>query len=624
MYHKYIKLIRQGHHLTPLFCALTTFVIFYPFALMGIDFHHDGIMLKPAFDVYSGQVLFRDSFSQYGPLATYLHSLSLNVYPGLVSLRIFTVLMYAVAVFFLVAAWIMIDQQATAVAGYLLFLILVPFYNERWSLLPWSSVVALAFQSMTLYFICLAISRRKSALWPILVGICTALTFWTRPLIVGVGLIFAVGAIYCLLCIESEERRDLKRQAFILLGSFATILLLVIVAMSLAGAFIPFVEQNWLFPLRAYITEKNVQKVMTRGAIASLLALSCLLVLGLLILSWLRHRTKKGNDLRSGLNFPEKIRYGPKLILLLPALILIALLIDGMVSSDKGLFELLAGWLRQYALHFSLRDDNTRRVMLFFTLILALGVGLKICLFLLNSGHNTNRERLFVALGLISFASLLQYFPVFSRAQYFWSLAPACLVFPYLLHRLTRRNIFLTYAMIALIVAPTIFLIVTEARRKLARPSVRLASPAVFAGMNVSPGMAELVNNLETQIRSYLKSSPDSQLLVIGDDAMYCLFVDNLENLTPYYVTWEPSGLESEAEGQKRRNMIRQKRPIVVLGGSMLPVDPARVERFLTDNGYRKLFEVPYRETIWWHAGQLEEYNVGADDRLTAVICVPE
>ena len=52
--------------------AVVLAVLLWPMASLGVDPHHDGIMLKPALDVLSGQVLFRDTFTQYGALTTYL------------------------------------------------------------------------------------------------------------------------------------------------------------------------------------------------------------------------------------------------------------------------------------------------------------------------------------------------------------------------------------------------------------------------------------------------------------------------------------------------------------------------------------------------------------------------
>jgi hypothetical protein len=53
---------------------IITVLGFAPFARLEIDGCHDGVMLKPAMDVLSGQVLFRDSMTIYGPLDTYLMS----------------------------------------------------------------------------------------------------------------------------------------------------------------------------------------------------------------------------------------------------------------------------------------------------------------------------------------------------------------------------------------------------------------------------------------------------------------------------------------------------------------------------------------------------------------------
>ena len=42
------------------------------FAHLDPDWHHDGILFKPAVDVASGKSLFRETFTQYGALTTYL------------------------------------------------------------------------------------------------------------------------------------------------------------------------------------------------------------------------------------------------------------------------------------------------------------------------------------------------------------------------------------------------------------------------------------------------------------------------------------------------------------------------------------------------------------------------
>jgi hypothetical protein len=54
--------------------AALTVCLLYPFTATGLDFDHNGVMLKPPLDVWSGQTLHRDTFTRYGVLTTWLHS----------------------------------------------------------------------------------------------------------------------------------------------------------------------------------------------------------------------------------------------------------------------------------------------------------------------------------------------------------------------------------------------------------------------------------------------------------------------------------------------------------------------------------------------------------------------
>src|SRR3954469_15971490 len=90
-------------------------MVLVPLAHLGIDPHHDGIMLKPALDVLSGQVLFRDSFMQYGALTCYLQALALWFSPTLLSIRLLAAAAYVVTLLFLYSAWRMILPRSLAV-----------------------------------------------------------------------------------------------------------------------------------------------------------------------------------------------------------------------------------------------------------------------------------------------------------------------------------------------------------------------------------------------------------------------------------------------------------------------------------------------------------------------------
>ena len=53
---------------------LLTLIIYLPFSRLGVDPHHDGIMLTPALVVARGGVIHRDIFSQYGPITGYMQA----------------------------------------------------------------------------------------------------------------------------------------------------------------------------------------------------------------------------------------------------------------------------------------------------------------------------------------------------------------------------------------------------------------------------------------------------------------------------------------------------------------------------------------------------------------------
>src|SRR3954466_4487537 len=104
-----------GDRLIALLLAVAVVAYLVPFARTGVDPHHDGIMLKPALDVLSGQTLFRDTFMQYGALSCYLQATALWVQPTLLSLKLLTVAAYAGTLFVLYATWRLFLPRSLAI-----------------------------------------------------------------------------------------------------------------------------------------------------------------------------------------------------------------------------------------------------------------------------------------------------------------------------------------------------------------------------------------------------------------------------------------------------------------------------------------------------------------------------
>lgn len=172
----YNDLLRK--HWPPFLCFTVTFLWFGIFACIGIDLGHDGVMLKPAIDVANGQVLFRDTFTQYGALTTFIQALALKMFgPYLIVIRLTTVLFYSLSVMLLYYIWRNFLAPSFFWIMYGLFLVLAPFYF--WIFLPWSSIYALFFMLLANLYMITFIKRGSAwLLWA--AGATSALAFWCR------------------------------------------------------------------------------------------------------------------------------------------------------------------------------------------------------------------------------------------------------------------------------------------------------------------------------------------------------------------------------------------------------------------------------------------------------------
>src|ERR1035437_2676492 len=81
-------------------------VVFLPFAYLEFDFQHDGLMMKTAMDLASGQRIFRDTFTQYGPLSSWIQALALVVFGVKATvLKTLSILALTTAIGFFCMSW---------------------------------------------------------------------------------------------------------------------------------------------------------------------------------------------------------------------------------------------------------------------------------------------------------------------------------------------------------------------------------------------------------------------------------------------------------------------------------------------------------------------------------------
>jgi hypothetical protein len=188
-------------YLIPLTLFILTTLVAGWFSGVGVEPHHDGIMFKPALDVSRGAVLFRDTFTQYGALTTFLQAWAILLFgPYLLTIRLFTAVCYGAVSVLLYLIGKKLMPIPLAVLTVLLWLLTATYLY--WGFLPWASVYALVFQLAGTYALMVYMEKGNTSLlfWA---GTATAATFFTRQ----PGGVFMAVAVYAYIFILAAVRR---------------------------------------------------------------------------------------------------------------------------------------------------------------------------------------------------------------------------------------------------------------------------------------------------------------------------------------------------------------------------------------------------------------------------------
>lgn len=173
----------------PIIIFFATVIISGYLSLYGADIHHDGIVLKPALDVVSGAMLFRDTFTQYGALTTLLQAGALFLFGNyLFVIKLLTALFYGLISVLLYKLGRKILPELLVFMTLLIWIFTAPYFSMI--SIAWSSVYALFFQLFSSYCFVQWITKKKTR-YLFITGVGSALTFWCRQP-VGILLFFAV------------------------------------------------------------------------------------------------------------------------------------------------------------------------------------------------------------------------------------------------------------------------------------------------------------------------------------------------------------------------------------------------------------------------------------------------
>lgn len=206
------------------FCFSAILAVTSYFAHLDPDWHHDGILFKPAVDVAAGLTLFKETFTQYGALTTYLQAGAITIFgEHLIVIRLQAALFLSltgVLIFLIVAR---AASTTTAVLSTGIWLFMSPYMVSVF--LPWSSIYALFFCLLATGLIILdntILTRHRSrSLTLFLAGLFFSAAFWARQ---PYGVVFPVVLSYLGIfgLFKIQPWSDVLRSSLTLFSGFLT------------------------------------------------------------------------------------------------------------------------------------------------------------------------------------------------------------------------------------------------------------------------------------------------------------------------------------------------------------------------------------------------------------------
>lgn len=234
------------HYLIPIVLFFIVTVVASYYARYFVDPHHEGAIFKPALDVSKGLICYRDSFSQYGPLPTLLAAIGIELFgPYLFVVHIVTALFYGLVGVMLYLLSEKFIPKFLAVLVVILWLGVAGYIGNAF--LPWSSVYALFFQLLSVFFLIKYLEDKKSYPWLFLAGFIAALSLMCR---LPAGVFQMAAMVFFLLCIEirpSLNIHSLIRSTLLLSTGFVAGATPFIIWFSINGALNDWYLQNIKF-----------------------------------------------------------------------------------------------------------------------------------------------------------------------------------------------------------------------------------------------------------------------------------------------------------------------------------------------------------------------------------------
>lgn len=186
------------------FALIVSFSIIFPFshgsAITYVCPNHIGSMFKMAIDVADGLTLYGQTYSQYGPIPTWIQAIALSIFGRNVIVSAMTTMVFALAnIFVLQCVWNRILPYSYVVIAIILQAIIQPDIS-----LPWPNAYLAFFSACTLFAI-ISYLEKSSVKKLFFAGLCTAAGILCRQQ----GIMVFLFVFICLLFLLNQPHKTI-------------------------------------------------------------------------------------------------------------------------------------------------------------------------------------------------------------------------------------------------------------------------------------------------------------------------------------------------------------------------------------------------------------------------------
>jgi hypothetical protein len=503
--------------------TIFTLVVILPFARLGVDAHHDGIMFAMAVAVRNGYQIQKEVYAQYGPIVPWLQGIELFIFGNnILVIKMFSAISIAFASGCFAYFFAKKFSLKVAFLATLIWLACFPGFDASMMMFAWSSdYLLLIFGIIVVLSTCLySPNATRNMIIRLAIGFCFGTSIFIR---INSGIPVAIAFVVLVLILMKFHQAK-----FYLIG-FVASLILYLGYFAAIGSFHIWYEQTIEWPRKIYIGilgDGGFDGLKGNSVVNGLPAIGVTLVLFLLV---------KNLD-------PIKSLTGVRRILYYISIIVSPLLLNWLLGGN-GKFGPLEPKLFLWAV------------------VPAAVIFIPIATHeLLRSQSDSILQENIIFIS-IAFCGLIQVYPVVDRRHLWWAALP---MLGYLLNKLflvcTRKSGILFIAIIGTLLVPQT---VSLARASLNADRVAINSVPSLKGSLVDRDFF-IAFDLQLQaVHDYQKTHGAKPVLNLCMDGYFATVGERFELADPYYVLWSlPKQRWTE---EKRKEFVTKTKPLMWL-----------------------------------------------------------